>query len=76
MTQDLKKEWMPPMTPMLEKLAKELETQPTADLMITIIQHVRDNEYPRYKLVRELRSAKMGYFAEKLQVGYYDVFNK
>jgi len=68
--------WMPPMAPKLEKLAKELETQPTAEAMKVIIEHVRDNDYLRYKLVRELRLAKMGYFAGKLENGYYDIFTK
>lgn len=70
------KVWMPPLAPKYERLALELETQPNADLLVKLIEHVRDNDYPRYLLVEELRSARLGYFARKLQIGWYDVNKK
>lgn len=57
----------------LERLAKEIETQPNANDLKDIIEHIRNNEYPRYKLIEEMRSAKLSYFAQKLQIGYYEL---
>jgi len=65
--------WMPPAPVKLERLAKEIETLPNSGELTTIIEHIRDNEYVRYKLIEEMRKAKLSYFANKLKVGYYDL---
>lgn len=67
---------MPPQPPSLEKLARELETQPNHEQLKKLIEYVRDNEFNRYKLIQELRMARLGYFAKKLANGYYDAQKK
>lgn len=64
---------MPPQPSKLERLARELETQPNAEILKKLITFVRDNDFDRYKLVQELRMARLGYFAKKLDIGWYDL---
>ena len=70
---DTTKVWMPEQPPKLEKLAKEIETMPNSDQLVTLIEHIRDNDYVRYKLIEEMRMAKLRYFARKLHIGFYDI---
>lgn len=59
--------------PKLERLALELETQPNAEVLKKLISYVRDDNFDHYKLVKELRMAHLGYFAQKLEIGWYEV---
>lgn len=67
------KVWMPPQPAKLERLARELETQPNAEALKKLITFVRDNDFDRYKLIQELRMARLGYFAKKLEIGWYEL---
>ncbi len=65
-------------TAKLETLIKELETfnDERKQRLLPIIGHARDDSYSREVLIRELRDAKFGYFANKLKLGYYDANEK
>jgi len=57
--------------PKLEVLAKELESLGKANLK-DVIAHVRDDNYSRERLIKELIAAKCRFFAGKLATGVYD----
>jgi len=61
--------------PKLEILAKELETlRDGKGLKIDdLIKKCRNDDYPRKFLVRDLEESNLGFFAEKLAYGYYEL---
>jgi len=62
----------------LDQLTKELETlRDGRGLKIDdIVKKSKNINYPRTALVRDLVEAKLGFFASKLQQGYYDMIKK
>jgi hypothetical protein len=60
--------------PNLEILARELQTiqEGKGKNINSIIDHCRDDSYPRHSLVYELKMGNLGFFAQKLESGYYD----
>lgn len=61
--------------PKLEVLAKELETLRDGKGMKIndLIKKCRNDDYPREFLVRDLTEAELGFFAEKVAYGYYEL---
>jgi len=62
-------------TPKLAVLAQELETIRDGKGMNIgdIIKKCRNDDYPRQALIRDLREAKLSFFAEKVAHGYYEL---
>ena len=58
--------------PKLETLAKELESMRN-DNLIGLIKKCRNDDYPKDALVRDLKEAKLGFFADKVAYGYYEL---
>ena len=65
--------------PILEELAKELETLQKGSAekgevkdYKDLIAHARDNGYSRALLISELVAAKLKYFADKVAARYYE----
>ena len=63
--------------PKLEDLAKELETMIDRKAELSgLITHVRDDNYNRDLLLKELINHKLRYFAQKLKSGYYELIER
>ena len=62
----------------LEVLAKEITTIGTGKGKdySDLIYNIRNNEYPREELIRDLINNQLKYFAGKLHDGYYERQNK
>lgn len=57
--------------PNLEVLARELESLGKPGLQ-ELVANVRDNEFRRDILIRDLQKLKLNFFAKKLASGFYD----
>lgn len=58
--------------PKLDILAKELESMHD-DSLAGLIKKCRNDDYPREFLIRDLKEANLGFFAEKVAYGYYEL---
>jgi len=59
--------------PKLEILARELESMRDKKL-IGLIKKCRNDDYPKDALVRDLKEAKLKFFADKVSYGYYEKY--
>lgn len=58
--------------PKLEILARELESM-RQERLHDLIKKCRNDDYPREFLIRDLKEADLGFFAEKVTYGYYEL---
>lgn len=58
--------------PKLETLAKELESM-RDEKLAGLIKKCRNDDYPKDALVRDLKEAKLSFFADKVAYGYYEL---
>ena len=59
--------------PKLEILARELESM-RDEKLIGLIKKCRNDDYPKDALVRDLKEAKLKFFADKVSYGYYEKY--
>lgn len=64
--------------PILDTLAKEIFTVSQGKKIdySDLIYNIRNNEYPREELIRDLAQQELSFFAGKLKDGYYDRLHK
>lgn len=64
--------------PKLEILAREITTvaNGTGNDFSNLIKNIRDDNYPKDRLIQDLIRHRLSYFANKLNGGYYEIQNK